>query len=105
MRHAGFHTAVKLLIRPVTPTRAGADNPIRTSPYKDTTVSQNPGHAPSHQPHTTTNAMAAPTHSQSDPLLTSRLKIGSDPIFTRPHSNDPRHQVPRVAVGWVLILW
>lgn len=50
MGHTRVQLAVKLLIRPVTPARAGADNPTRTSPRQDTTVSQNSGHASSHRP-------------------------------------------------------
>jgi hypothetical protein len=66
MGHARVQLAVKLLIRPVTPARAGADNPMRTSPQQDTKVSQNSSHAPSHRPQHTTNAAAAATDSQSE---------------------------------------
>jgi hypothetical protein len=67
MGHASHHLAVKLLIRPVTPAGAGADDPARTSPLQDTNVSQNWSHALGHRPQHTTNAAAAATDSQSDP--------------------------------------
>lgn len=75
MGHASYQLAVKLLIRPVTPARAGTDNTMQTSPRQDTTVSQDLGHTPNHQPQHTTNAMTATTHSQSGLLnfLATRL--------------------------------
>ena len=77
MGHASHHLAVKLLIRPVTPARAGTDDRARTSPLQDTKVSQNWSHVLGHQPQHTTNAVTASTDSQSDPRRNS-------PARTRP---------------------
>jgi hypothetical protein len=56
MGHTRVQLVVKLLIRPVTPARAGAGSPGRTSPVKDTTVSQAKSHDRGHQQQPTTQA-------------------------------------------------